>query len=78
MVRLTRLNHREVVINAELIEFIDTSPDTVVSLTTGEKVLVEESPEEVIERVIRYKRRIFRRRGRRQPVAAGTTEGLEE
>lgn len=58
MVRLTRINRREVVLNAELFVSLESAPETVVTLTTGEKVMVLESPDEVIERVVAYRRRV--------------------
>ncbi|ABY92969.1 MAG: Flagellar FlbD family protein [Caldanaerobacter subterraneus] len=59
MIYVTRLNNEEFIINAELIEFIEKTPDTVISLTTGKKIVVKETPEEIIQRVIEYKQRIF-------------------
>lgn len=58
MIRLTRLNHMAVYVNAELIEHIETTPDTVISLTTGQKMMVLEPVEEVVERVIAYRRKV--------------------
>jgi len=58
MIRLTRINETPFYVNGELIAFIDTTPDTVVTLTTGEKVRVRERAEEVAERVVDYKRRV--------------------
>lgn len=59
MIYVTRLNNEEFVVNADLIEFIEKTPDTVISLTTGKKIVVKESPEEIIEKVIDYRRKIF-------------------
>ena len=59
MIYLTRLNHTPVVLNADLIEHVETTPDTVISLTTGQKLMVLESPEEIIERVVRFRRAVF-------------------
>lgn len=59
MIHLTRINHRPMVINAELIEHVETTPDTVVSMTTGEKFVVIESADEVVNRVISYRRAIL-------------------
>jgi len=56
MVKLTRLNKTILVVNAELIEFIEATPDTIVTLTTGRKVVVREKVEDVIESVLAYKR----------------------
>ena len=59
MIHLTRLNQVPLVINSDLIEHIEVTPDTVVVLTSGEKYLVLESPDEVIERVVRFRRAVF-------------------
>lgn len=59
MIRVTRLNDKEFIINSEIIEFIESTPDTVITTTTGKKVIVKEEVEEVINRVIEFKRRIF-------------------
>jgi flagellar protein FlbD len=56
MIRLTRLNGSEVVLNADLIEFVETTPDTLVTLVTGKKIPVRETTEEVIQRVVSYRR----------------------
>lgn len=58
MIQLTRLNHVPLVLNSDLIEHVDVTPDTVVTLTTGQKIVVLESAEEVVERTIRYRRAI--------------------
>jgi flagellar protein FlbD len=58
MIRLTRINETAFYVNGELIAFIDVTPDTVLTLTTGEKVRVRERAEEVVERVVEYKRRL--------------------
>ena len=64
MIHLTRLNHTPVIINCDLIEHVDTTPDTVISLTTGQKLIVLESAEEIIERVVRFRRLILLGEGR--------------
>lgn len=58
MIRVTRLNHTPVVLNSDLIEHIETTPDTVISLTTGQKLMVLESAEEIIDRVVSFRRSI--------------------
>jgi flagellar protein FlbD len=55
MIQLTRLNHKPLIINADLIEHIETTPDTVLALTSGQTFMVLETAEEVVERVIRYR-----------------------
>lgn len=58
MIHVTRLNHTPVVLNCDLIEQIETTPDTVISMTTGQKIMVLESTEEIIERVRRFRHSI--------------------
>ena len=58
MIYVTRLNHTAVVLNSDLIEYVETTPDTVISLTTGEKLMVREPAEEVVARVVQYRRSI--------------------
>ena len=56
MIRLTRLNDTEFIINAEMIEFVEAIPDTIISLQSGKKVMVVEPVDEVVERIIAHKR----------------------
>jgi flagellar protein FlbD len=58
MIQLTRLNHEGMVLNSDLIEHIDVTPDTMITLTTGAKIMVLESVEQVVERVVRFRRSI--------------------
>lgn len=60
MIHLTRLNHLPLVLNADLIESIEVTPDTLISLTTGQKLVVLEPAEEVVARVLEFRRRIYR------------------
>lgn len=59
MIQLTRLNHAPLVLNSDLIEHMDVTPDTVVTLTTGQKIVVLESAEEIVERIIQFRRSII-------------------
>jgi len=59
MIRLTRLNHALLVLNSDLIEHIDVTPDTVITLTTGQILRVRETAEEVVELVVEFRRRIL-------------------
>ena len=59
MIHLTRLNHVPLIVNSDLIEHVEVTPDTVVALTTGQKFLVLESAEDVVERVIQFRRAIL-------------------
>ncbi len=61
MIYVTRLNHKPLVINSDLIEQIEMTPDTVISLTTGEKIMVLETSDELVENVVHF----------RQSIAAG-------
>lgn len=58
MITVTRLGGKQLVINAELIETVEATPDTVVTLTSGRKFVVAEAVDEIIERVIAYRRRL--------------------
>lgn len=60
MVRLTRLNHVPVILNADLIESIEVTPDTVITLVNQQKIRVLETAEQVVERVIAYRRQLMR------------------
>jgi flagellar protein FlbD len=60
MINLTRLNHEAIVVNCDLIEHIDMTPDTVLSMTTGQRIMVLETAIEVIERIVQFRRRIAR------------------
>jgi flagellar protein FlbD len=58
MITLHRLNGKEFVLNAEQIKFVESTPDTVITMASeNEKLMVRESVEEVVRRVIDYKRK---------------------
>ncbi|HEY8890003.1 MAG TPA: flagellar FlbD family protein [Clostridium sp.] len=59
MIRLTGLNKKEFVLNAEVIEKIETMPETLITLVNGKKYIVLESTEEVIDEILKYKKKIF-------------------
>jgi len=58
MIKLTRLDGEEFIVNAELIRFVETRPDTFVTLTTDDRFIVREKADEVVARTIEYARRI--------------------
>lgn len=58
MIVLHKLGGQEVVVNAELIETLEPGPQTVVHLATGNKVLVRESADEVVAKVVEYRRAV--------------------
>ena len=60
MIDLTRLNGNRLVINCDLIKFAEPTPDTTLSLVTGEKLIVRESCDELIERIALYRCNVLR------------------
>ena len=56
MIKLTRLDGEPFVLNAEMIRYIESRPDTFLTLTTGERIVVSESMDEVVNRAIAYQR----------------------
>ncbi|SHM10763.1 flagellar protein FlbD [Caldanaerovirga acetigignens] len=60
MIELTRLNGKKFFLNVDLIEIIEPTPDTVIKLTNEKTYIVKESPLEVVEKIVAYKRRIVR------------------
>jgi flagellar protein FlbD len=59
VIKLTKINGEEIAVNAELIETVRATPDTVINLTTEKKILVLEDVDEVIKRIIDYRRNIM-------------------
>lgn len=59
MIPLTRLNGQPLVINSDLIKEIENAPDTVISLVNGEKIVVRESTEQILERIVQFRRRVL-------------------
>jgi flagellar protein FlbD len=55
LILLTQLNESPVRVNADLIETIESTPDTVITLTNGKKILVRETADEVVARIIAFK-----------------------
>lgn len=58
MIEVTRLRGAKIIINAELVECVEETPDTVITLTSGKKYVVSESSKEIVDLVINYKRKI--------------------
>lgn len=59
MIQLTRLNNIPLIVNSDLIKLIENAPDTVLSLVTGEKIVVLESSGQVVEKIVEFRRRIL-------------------
>ena len=59
MIQLTRLNNARLAVNCDLIKYVEEAPDTVLTLVSGEKLVVRETTEQVIERVRQFRRSIL-------------------
>jgi len=59
MISVTRLDGQTMFLNNDLIESIEPTPDTLITMSNGEKLYVRETPDDVIDRVVAFKRRIF-------------------
>lgn len=67
MIRVTRLDDSELIVNSDMIEFIEQTPDTIVTLTDGKKILTKQTPDELIRRIVAFRQRVM------QPMQ-GTSE----
>ena len=68
----TRISGQEIVINADLVEVVETTPDTVITLIDGKKYVVEESAQEIVDRVVAYRAAII---GIPQPARTVARQG---
>ena len=59
MIRVTRLNHTPLILNSDLIEHMETTPDTVISLTNGQKYVVLEAADDIVEKVVEFRQRLY-------------------
>ncbi|NLM05387.1 MAG: flagellar FlbD family protein [Tissierellia bacterium] len=59
MIKLRRLNEKEFVVNKDLILFVEETPDTVITLTNGQKIVVADTVDEVIEKVMLYNAKVY-------------------
>ena len=59
MINLTRLNNTALTLNSDLIKYVEQNPDTVITLLNGEKLLVRETAEQVLDRIIDFRRRLL-------------------
>lgn len=60
MIKLTRLNNQPLAVNSDLIKFVEQAPDTVITLVNGEKIVVRENAEQVLQSIIQFRREILR------------------
>ena len=63
MIVLTKLNDTEIVINCDYIEIMEETPDTTITLTTGRKIIVKEAVDDIIDKIITYKKCLNNQRG---------------
>jgi flagellar protein FlbD len=59
MIPLTRLNGNPLAINSDLIKLIENAPDTVITLVSGEKIVVRETADQILERIVAFRRRVL-------------------
>lgn len=59
MIQLTRLNNQPLMVNADLIKFVEQAPDTVITLVTGDKLVVRESAQEVMDLILEFRRSLM-------------------
>jgi flagellar protein FlbD len=59
MIRLTRLNGSSIALNSDLIKFVESAPDTVITLINGEKMIVRESTDDLIRKLIEFRRSVL-------------------
>ncbi len=56
MIEVRKLNDQIIIVNSDYIEFIESTPDTVITLTTGKKLVLKDSVDEIVKKVIQYRR----------------------
>jgi len=71
MIKITRLNRMPMILNSDLIEHIEATPDTVITLVSGQKYMVLESIDEIVERVIKFRNSLLRNQPSRPTLVPG-------
>jgi flagellar protein FlbD len=56
MIEVSKVNGKPVLVNPDLIRFIEATPDTVLTFTDGERLMVQDKPDEIVQRIIRFRR----------------------
>jgi flagellar protein FlbD len=59
MIKVTRLDNKEFTVNADMIELIESIPETILSMSTGKKIVVREPVDEVVRRIVEYRHRVL-------------------
>ncbi len=68
MITVSRLDGSELFVNSDMVEFIESTPDTIVTLSDGKKIIVQQTPEELVEAIIAFRQRVM------SPPKTETTE----
>jgi flagellar protein FlbD len=58
MILLTKINNAPIAVNCDLIQYIEETPDTIITMTTSDKVVVRQSMVEIIDKIVQYRRRV--------------------
>ena len=77
MIHLTRLNKTAIVLNSDLIEHMEVTPDTVICLTSGQKIRVQEGADEIIRRVLAWRHLILLKSADNPSLVSAATESPE-
>ena len=75
MIFVHRLNGKQFVVNCELIKFIESTPDTLITLSAGEKLMVKESVDEVVGATMNYRKRLYQEKPGTDSGSQGGTQG---
>jgi flagellar protein FlbD len=73
MIHVTKLNNEQCIVNCDLIELIEITPDTLLTLTTGRKLMIRESSEDIIKRIVAYRKQTGLRLAHPSMLAAAST-----
>lgn len=58
MIKLKLIQGSEIVVNSDLIEYIEATPDTIISLSTGRKIIVQDTVDDIIDKIVAFRSRI--------------------
>ena len=64
MICLTRINRQPIILNSDLVEHLESTPDTVITMASGQKLIVLESTDEVVVRIIEFRRSLIERKSK--------------
>jgi flagellar protein FlbD len=68
MIKLHKLNGAEIVVNAELLESVEPTPDTVINLATGNRFVVRDTVQEVVDKTVEYRKKVYAERKCVNPI----------